>query len=143
MAATAIPVGALPSLNPATGEILAYFPKTLPAHLPYIVSLSRAVQTNWAKLPVTERSAWLKVLRERMMASRHVLADAVVRESGKPRVEALFADVFVALDTADFFAKNAERPSSQKSVMIPATAAMARRLVFRASEGNAIAAPPD
>jgi acyl-CoA reductase-like NAD-dependent aldehyde dehydrogenase len=126
MAATAIPVGALPSLNPATGEILGYFPKTLPAHLPYIVSLSRAVQTNWAKLPVTERSARLKVLRERMMASRHVLADAVVRESGKPRVEALFADVFVALDTADFFAKNAERLLRAESVPHHSLAAKAK-----------------
>jgi acyl-CoA reductase-like NAD-dependent aldehyde dehydrogenase len=126
MAATAIPVGALPSLNPATGEILGCFPKTLPAHLPYIVSLSRAVQTNWAKLPVTERSARLKVLRERMMASRHVLADAVVRESGKPRVEALFADVFVALDTADFFAKNAERLLRAESVPHHSLAAKAK-----------------
>ena len=43
------------------------------------------------------------------MSSRNALADAVVAESGKPRVEALFADIFVAVDTADFFAKNAER----------------------------------
>ena len=116
MAATAIPPDALPSLNPATGETLGYFAKTLPAHLPYILSLSRAVQANWAKLPVTERSARLKVLRERMMSSRDALADAVVRESGKPRVEALFADVFVALDTADFFSRNAERFLRAESV---------------------------
>jgi acyl-CoA reductase-like NAD-dependent aldehyde dehydrogenase len=108
MAATAIPVDALPSLNPATGETLGYFAKTQPVHLPYILSLSRAVQANWAKLPVTERAARLKALRASMMSSRDALADAVVRESGKPRVEALFADVFVALDTAVFFAKNAE-----------------------------------
>jgi succinate-semialdehyde dehydrogenase/glutarate-semialdehyde dehydrogenase len=30
-----------------------------------------------------------------------------VRESGKPRVEALFADIFVALDSAEYWAKNA------------------------------------
>lgn len=41
------------------------------------------------------------------MSSRDVLADAVVSESGKPRVEALFADLFVSLDTAEYFAKNA------------------------------------
>jgi succinate-semialdehyde dehydrogenase/glutarate-semialdehyde dehydrogenase len=44
-----------------------------------------------------------------MLASRDALADAVVRESGKPRVEALFADIFVALDTAAYFSKNAAR----------------------------------
>ena len=40
------------------------------------------------------------------MASRDALADTVVAESGKPRVEALFADLFVSLDTAEYFAKN-------------------------------------
>ena len=43
------------------------------------------------------------------MSSRDALADAVVAESGKPRVEALFADIFVAVDTAAYFAKSAER----------------------------------
>lgn len=41
------------------------------------------------------------------MASRNELADAVVNESGKPRVEALFADLFVALDSAEYWSKNA------------------------------------
>jgi succinate-semialdehyde dehydrogenase/glutarate-semialdehyde dehydrogenase len=44
-----------------------------------------------------------------MMASRNELGDAVVRESGKPRVEALFADVFVSLDSAQHWAKEAPR----------------------------------
>jgi acyl-CoA reductase-like NAD-dependent aldehyde dehydrogenase len=126
MAATAIPLDALPSLNPATGEALAYFPKTLPAHLPYILSLSRAVQANWTKLPVGERAARLRVLRERIMSSRDALADAVVRESGKPRVEALFADVFVALDSAEFFAKNARRWLQAESVPHHSLAAKAK-----------------
>jgi acyl-CoA reductase-like NAD-dependent aldehyde dehydrogenase len=116
MAAPAIPVDAIPSLNPATGEALGYFHKTLPAHLPYILSLSRAVQANWAKLAVTERCVRLKILREQIMKSRDALADAVVRESGKPRAEALFADIFVALDTAAFFAANAERMLRSKSI---------------------------
>ena len=126
MAATAVPLDALPSLNPATGETLGYFTKTQPVHLPYILSLSRAVQANWAKLPVTERAARLKVLRERIMSSRDSLANAVVRESGKPRVEALFADVFVALDTAAFFAKNAEPLLRAESVPHHSLAAKAK-----------------
>jgi len=41
-----------------------------------------------------------------LLAARETLTDAVVRESGKPRAEAKFADIFVALDTADYYAKN-------------------------------------
>src|SRR5262249_8194072 len=98
MAATAIPLDALPSLDPATGETLGYVQKTPLANVAYILSLSRAVQADWVRLPIAQRCSLLRALRDRILSSRHTLADAVVRESGKPRAEALFADVFVALD---------------------------------------------
>lgn len=107
MAATAIPIDALPSVNPATGEAVAHFERTSPSLLPEMVARARAAQASWGKVSVADRCAKLRVLRKRMMASRSELADAVVRESGKPRVEALFADVFVSLDSAEYWAKNA------------------------------------
>src|SRR6201984_638925 len=109
MAATAISVDTLPSLNPATGATLGYFEKTSPAVLPQIVARARTAQAAWVRMPVNERCANLGDLRDRIMGSRDALADAVVAESGKPRVEALFADIFVAVDTAAYFAKNARR----------------------------------
>src|ERR1700758_913689 len=101
MAATAIPVDALPSLNPATGETLGHFEKTLPFKLPQLMSVARVEQTSWAKVPIGERCRLLKRLRGQILSSREALADAVVRESGKPRIEAFFADLFVALDAAE------------------------------------------
>ncbi len=106
MAATAIPVDTIPSIDPATGKILAQFEKTPCAVLPEILLRARAAQSGWGALPIEKRCAQVRVLRECMMASRDALADAVVAESGKPRVEALFADLFVALDTAEYFSKN-------------------------------------
>ncbi len=70
---------------------------------------ARVAQEGWVKLSIRERSAKLRDLRECIMASRNELADAVVRESGKPRVEALFADIFVALDSAEYWSRNAPR----------------------------------
>src|SRR2546423_2382830 len=109
MAATAISVDALPSINPATGETLVYLQKPAPALLPQIVARARVAMGEWADPPVRQRCASLDSLRRCIFSSRDALADAVVSESGKPRVEALFADIFVALDTAKFFAQNAER----------------------------------
>src|SRR5271170_722341 len=106
MAATAIPVDTIPSIDPATGKILAQLEKTLPGALPEILWRARAAQSWWRALPIEKRCAQLRVLRDCMMASRDALADAVVAESGKPRVEALFADLFVALDTAQYFSKS-------------------------------------
>src|SRR6266852_3144009 len=132
MAATAISVDTLPSINPATGETLGYFEKTPPTALPQILARARTAQADWALLPVRERCKRLGTLRERILSSRNVLADAVVAESGKPRVEALFADIFVALDTAAHFSKNAPRLLRPERVPHHSTAAKTKsgRLVY-------------
>src|SRR6266436_9231364 len=132
MAATAAPFDSILSINPATGEIVTQFPRTHPSSLPAIIAQARSAQNAWAKLPIVGRCARLNVLRQRMLASRDVLADAVVRESGKPRVEALFADIFVALDTAAYFSKHAARLLSPEPVPHHSTPARMKsgRLVY-------------
>jgi len=126
MAATAISVDTIPSINPATGETLGYFEKTPAAMLPQIVMRARAAQAVWVRVPISERGARLHNLRDVIMSSRGTLADAVVAESGKPRVEALFADIFVAVDSAAYFAKNAEQLLSPERVPHHSIAAKAK-----------------
>jgi len=127
MAATAIPIDTLPSINPATGEVLAHVDGTPVSSLPDIVARARTTQREWAKFSMRDRCAKLRKLRERIMASRNELADAVVRESGKPRVEALFADIFVALDSAEYWSRNASRALRMRRVPHHSTAAKAKR----------------
>jgi succinate-semialdehyde dehydrogenase/glutarate-semialdehyde dehydrogenase len=127
MAATAIPIDSLPSISPATGEVLAQFEKTSASVLPEIVSRARLAQRDWAKVPIRDRCAKLHDLREQIMALRNELADAVVRESGKPRVEALFADIFVALDSAKYWSRNAVSALRTRRVPHHSTAAKAKR----------------
>jgi acyl-CoA reductase-like NAD-dependent aldehyde dehydrogenase len=126
MAASAISVDTLPSINPATGETLGHFERTPPSALPQIAGRSRIAQAIWARVPMRERSAQLEKLGDCIMSNRDALADAVVAESGKPRVEALFADIFVAVDTAAFFAKNAERLLQAERVAHHSIAAKAK-----------------
>jgi acyl-CoA reductase-like NAD-dependent aldehyde dehydrogenase len=126
MAATAISVDALPSINPATGDTLGYFEKTPAAALPQIVARARAAQATWSRLSLRERCSRLDTLRAQIMSSRDALANAIVTESGKPRVEALFADIFVSVDTAAYFAKNAERLLAPERVPHHSLAAKAK-----------------
>jgi acyl-CoA reductase-like NAD-dependent aldehyde dehydrogenase len=132
MAATAIPVDTIPSIDPATGIMLAEFERTLPAVLPEILSRARTAQSGWRALPIEKRCAQLRVLRDCMMASRDALADAVVAESGKPRVEALFADLFVALDSAKYFSKSGAKLLPPERVPHHSTAGKAKsgRLIY-------------
>jgi acyl-CoA reductase-like NAD-dependent aldehyde dehydrogenase len=132
MAATAIPVETIPSIDPATGKILAQFEKTPVGTLPEIVARARAAQTAWCAAPIETRCAQLRVLRDCMMVARQALADAVVAESGKPRVEALFSDLFVALDTAAYFSKHGAKLLRTERVPHHSSAAKAKsgRVVY-------------
>jgi acyl-CoA reductase-like NAD-dependent aldehyde dehydrogenase len=126
MAATATSVGTIPSIDPATGEVLGYFEKTPAELLPAIIARARTAQAAWSKTAISDRAGRLKILRERVLASRELLTDAVIRESGKPRSEALFADIFVALDTAQYFSANSERLLRAESVPHHSLAAKAK-----------------
>jgi acyl-CoA reductase-like NAD-dependent aldehyde dehydrogenase len=126
MAATAVSVDTLPSINPATGEVVGQFKTTPTSLLPEIVARARATQVSWAKVPIRQRCAQLRVFRDQVMSSRDALAEGVVRETGKPRAEALFADIFVALSTAQYFSDNGERLLQSESVPHHSLAAKAK-----------------
>ncbi|HEY3776874.1 MAG TPA: aldehyde dehydrogenase family protein, partial [Rhizomicrobium sp.] len=97
------------SINPATQEVNARFQATQPGDLPGIFEHAREAQKDWARRPLRERCAMLRGLRDAIFARRDEIADVVTREAGKPRVEAIFAEVLLALDTADFLARQAPR----------------------------------
>ncbi len=97
------------SVNPATNEITARFAATNPADLPEIFRRARAAQFEWAARSLQSRCAKLADLRDAIFACREEIADAITWETGKPRVEAIFAEILVSLDTADFLSRHAPR----------------------------------
>jgi acyl-CoA reductase-like NAD-dependent aldehyde dehydrogenase len=101
--------GFLESIDPATGEAIARFDCTPPAMLVGIVARAREAQAAWAARPVAERAQFLRRLGQVLYARRKEIAELVSRESGKPRVEALFAEAVLALDTAAYYAREAPR----------------------------------
>ena len=104
-ASTPIGVESLPSVDPATGSVRGQFERTPALSVPQLLSRARTTQAAWAAVPIQQRCRLIGVLKKKILAAQEQLTNAVVSESGKPRVEAKFADVFVALDTADYFAK--------------------------------------
>jgi acyl-CoA reductase-like NAD-dependent aldehyde dehydrogenase len=51
----------------------------------------------------------LRNLREAIYDARKEIVDLICRESGKPRVEAIFAELLLALDLSDFLSRHAPR----------------------------------
>lgn len=126
MVATQMMVETIASINPATGRVLGTFEKTSPLMVPGLLAKARAAQVSWGNRSIEDRCALMSTLKKELLKARDVLADAVVRESGKPRAEALFADVFVALDSAAYFAKNGAESLRPESVSHHNTAAKAK-----------------
>lgn len=104
------------SIDPATGKVLQSFERTPPLAVPQLLAKAREAQKVWGKRPVAERCAQIAVLKTKILEARELLTDAVVRESGKPRAEVKFADIFVSLDSADYFAKHGESLLKPKKV---------------------------
>ncbi|MGB9242113.1 MAG: aldehyde dehydrogenase family protein [Candidatus Acidiferrales bacterium] len=97
------------SVNPATGEVAARIPTMPVSSIPAIFEAARAAQKEWATRPLSDRCAMLRKLRDAIFERRDDIANIVTRETGKPRTEAILAEVLLALDTADFLARQAPR----------------------------------
>ncbi len=123
MVTTPVTLEAVPSIDPATGKVCGSYERTPPLLVPQLLLRAKEAQAAWAKVPVQERCARIGALKKMILDARDTLTDAVVRESGKPRVEAKFADVFVSLDTADYFSKYGPGLLKPESVPHHSTAA--------------------
>jgi acyl-CoA reductase-like NAD-dependent aldehyde dehydrogenase len=97
------------SLEPATGEVVGRFEATSAIDLPAIFENARRAQKEWAARSLSDRCAMLRRARDKIFEHREEVADIITRETGKPRVEAIFAEILLALDTADFLARRAPR----------------------------------
>ncbi|HWZ53975.1 MAG TPA: aldehyde dehydrogenase family protein [Candidatus Acidoferrales bacterium] len=97
------------SVNPTTGEVVARIPATPISAIPGIFETARRAQKVWAAVALRDRCSVLRRLRDAIFERREDIANVVTRETGKPRVEAILAEILLALDTADFLAKQAPR----------------------------------
>ena len=73
------------------------------------VERARKAQVDWGALPVNERSRILLRALEVLLARQEDVLSTVIRETGKPRTEAIQMEVFAVGDALNYYAKNAER----------------------------------
>jgi acyl-CoA reductase-like NAD-dependent aldehyde dehydrogenase len=97
------------SIDPSTGGVVAQFESTNTADLPLVFEHAREAQKQWAGLPLRRRCAMMMRLKDAIFDARAEIVDAITRETGKPRTEAIFAEVLLALDTAQFLSRRAPR----------------------------------
>ncbi len=95
-------------VNPATGEELATYDGTTDAELEAALAAASAAHRGWSRgSTATERGALVRRVAELHRERREELADAIVREMGKPRAAAL-GEVEFAADIYEYYADRAE-----------------------------------
>jgi acyl-CoA reductase-like NAD-dependent aldehyde dehydrogenase len=96
----------LVSIDPATLDEVGRVPVTEIAALGEIVSEARLAQRAWAGEPLEARARLLRSVAHALLEDADEIAATIVRETGKPVVEAYTSELFVCLDNLAWLAAN-------------------------------------
>ena len=116
------------SIDPATGEVWRQWNASSAEDVAAAVQRARAAQPAWAERSLGDRRRILARFRRILFERRAEMASLIERESGKPAVEAMMADVITTLDAARFCERRAGRVLAART-MIPSNIALWRKRV--------------
>ena len=94
-------------VNPATLEPVGVVPVTDAEGVAVRLAAARTAQAAWSEAPVREKRAALERLARLVLDRADEIADTVVAETAKPRVEAFTTELYPALDALTWLVKNA------------------------------------
>jgi acyl-CoA reductase-like NAD-dependent aldehyde dehydrogenase len=100
--------GALRVVNPATLEVVGTVPVTDAAGVQELVTEARLAQERFAEATLADRRALLRRVSALVLERLDAIADTVVAETGKPRIEAFTTELFTALDALAWLDRNLE-----------------------------------
>lgn len=95
--------------SPATLEPIGSFECASDDDVAAMVERARGAQPVWEAMGPARRAGYLRKALAHLVSHQDDLVDVIVRESGKPRTEALMIDVFAAADALAHNAKHAKR----------------------------------
>src|SRR5882724_6217185 len=104
-----VAIGFLEPFNPATLLPVGPVRATEPAAVADVVAEAGLAQRSWGERPLEERSRLLRGAAGALLESADDIAASIVAETGKPTLEAVTTEIFVALDNLVWLARNLGR----------------------------------
>src|SRR6266849_9510256 len=98
----------MPSMNPATGEVLCHVPKSESADVVAAIEAAKAAFEKWRKYPAPRRAEILFHAAELLVEEKENLARLMTQEMGKVLAETR-GDVQEAIDMTYFIAGEGRR----------------------------------
>jgi len=111
--------GELRVVNPATLELVGTVMATEPADVQELVTEAKVAQEAWGEASPGDRRKVLQQVSKDVLRRAGEIADTVVAETGKPRVEAYTSELFPALDALAWLARHAEALLAPERVGYP------------------------
>ncbi len=121
----------LESVNPATLLPIGTVAITDHAGVAEAVGEAQSAQRAWKARSLADRSSLLRAVAAVLLDSVDEVAATVVAESGKPVVEAVTTEVFVALDNLSWLARNAGRVLGPERVPLRQAYVLQKRASLR------------
>jgi len=103
-------------LDPATSKLIGEFPIDSEAVLDQRFDRLEAAFKDWSGLTIRERGRYLLKLRSVIYARMENIAQVISDATGKPKVEALTAEVVPILDFISYFVKRAPRVLADQKI---------------------------
>ena len=95
--------GSLPSINPATGQILAHAPLATEREVDAAVAAAARAFDGWRFTPPTQRARLLWKLADLLEANKDEFATIEVLDNGKPMWEAQAVDVALTIELLRYY----------------------------------------
>jgi len=102
--------------NPATLEPVGEIEVDTAADVGAAIERARKAQPDWAELGFEARGRYLRRAVDVLIEKQDEFVDVIVSETGKPRVEALAAEIVTSCDALQFYAKRAKRILADRNV---------------------------
>jgi acyl-CoA reductase-like NAD-dependent aldehyde dehydrogenase len=106
----------LESFNPATGELVGTVPTIAPEQVQAVVDDVARIQPAWAELSLKDRGSYMKRAAEALLDDIDEIAELLVREQGKPRVEAYTMELLPTVDALHWCAKAGQKVLANEKV---------------------------
>jgi acyl-CoA reductase-like NAD-dependent aldehyde dehydrogenase len=123
-------MAALESRSPATGELLGSVPAAGPAEVRAAVQSARLVQPLWAAVPPHARAHYLRRAAQAVLDELDRLALLIARETGRPRSEALLAELLPSVSALHALVDDGPRALADQRLGRPSLLRAGRRAVL-------------
>jgi len=117
--------------NPATLEEIGEIEVQAPSDVKAAVERARKAQPGWAALRFEERGRYLQRAVRVLLERQDAYLDTIVRETGKPRTEALAVEILAACDALSYYARRAKRILADRTLPVHLMKTKKLRISYR------------